>query len=787
MLKDRRFTLLNLLGLATGLACALLIYIWVSDEVNMDKFHVNGDRLYQVLKRGTDDDGAISVNEHTQDLLGKTLLAEVPEIQDAVVVQAPYWDESAGVITAANAGTGFKAKEIFATSNFFKVFSFPLLTGDKNTVLANKTNVLLSDAMAIKIFNTENVVGKTITWNKGTDAPKGINGIYTVSGVFKVPAASSMQFDVVFTHAQYFSTITHNINWFSSSPYTYILLKRGVDAGQLNKKLANFIRDKFKGNKDALKWLETLFIQKYSDKYLHNHYENGNVAGGRIDYVELFAVIAIFILAIACINFMNLSTAKAATRMKEVGIKKVVGASRAMLAWQYITESMLITVFAVVIALALVSGLLPAFSSITGRQLSMPFTPAIILAVLAITVITGFFAGSYPALYLSKFKPVMILKGKLQTSSGESWIRKGLVVFQFAVSAVLIIAVIIVYQQMELIQNKNLGYNRDNIIHFANDGNIGVLEQAFVNEIKNISGVANATNMDGDFFGNHSGGGGIDWPGKTAGIEFNGNYVDFDFPETMGLQMKEGRAFSRNYPTDTAGVIFNETAIKMMHLKNPVGTAVQLWGNKQHIIGVVKDFNYESMYNKVGPYFISYWKNRSNIVVKIKAGTEKQTLAGIEALYKKYNPGLPFDYAFMDDDYRALYVSEQRVSVLSRYFAGIAIIISCLGLFGLAAFTAQKRQKEIGIRKIIGATVNKIALMLSTDFLKLVLLAVLLAFPLAWWAMHAWLQSFAYHINIGASVFVVTGGAIILITLFAISYQSIKAAIANPVKSLRSE
>ncbi len=340
---------------------------------------------------------------------------------------------------------------------------------------------------------------------------------------------------------------------------------------------------------------------------------------------------------------------------------------------------------------------------------------------------------------------------------------------------------------MQLIQNKNLGYNRDNIIHFANDGNVGAEETSFINDVKNIPGVVNATNMEGDLVGNHSGGGGINWPGKTKGIEFGGTYCDFDFPETMGLQMKEGRSFSRSFPTDTSGVIFNETAIKMMGLKNPVGTQVQLWGLKQHIIGVVKDFNYESVYNKVGPFFISYWKNRSNIVVKIKAGTQKQTLASLEALYKKYNPGLPFDYVFMDDDYRALYVSEQRVAVLSRYFAGIAIIISCLGLFGLAAFTAQKRQKEISIRKIIGASVNNIAIMLSADFLKLVLLAVLVAFPLAWWAMHAWLQGFAYRINIGAGIFIVAGGLIIGITILTISYQAIRAAMANPVKSLKTE
>jgi ABC-type antimicrobial peptide transport system permease subunit len=435
----------------------------------------------------------------------------------------------------------------------------------------------------------------------------------------------------------------------------------------------------------------------------------------------------------------------------------------------------------------MVMALLPAFREITGKPLGLPVNAPVITAILAITVMTGLLSGSYPALYLSKFKAALVLKGKLQTTAGESLVRRGLVVFQFVISVVLIISVIVVYKQMELIQNKNLGYSKDNIIHFLNDGGIGGNERAFIEELKKIPGIVNASNMEGDLLGNHSGGSGIDWEGKTEQIEFNGNYADFDFTETMGLQMKEGRSFSRDFPSDTAGVIFNETAIKMMHLKNPIGMPVQLWGLKQHIIGIVKDFNYESIYNKVDPYFISYRKNTPNIIVKMRGGTEKKTLADIGSLYKKYNPGLPFDYKFMDEDYQALYASEQRVSVLSRYFAGIAIIISCLGLFGLAAFTAQKRQKEIGIRKVVGASVGDMAMMLSTDFFKLVLIAVIIAFPIAWWVMHAWLQHFAYRIHIGAMVFVIAGTGIACITVTTVGLQALKAAMANPAKVLKAE
>jgi len=784
--KDRLFTFLNLIGLATGLACTLLIYIWVSDEISIDKFNTNASRLYQVMQNGDPDHGNVFTTEHTPDVLAKALKDEVPEVEDVAVIKFPDQDgNSKGIITCNS--VSFKARELFATSNFFEVFCYPLVLGNKNGALSDKSHVLLSDALAMKLFHTTNVIGKTIEWSRGNTAPKGINGVYAVSGIFKVPATSSQQFDLVFAHDLYFSTTRHDIGWFSSDPSTYIILKKGVDPGRLNNKLKNFIKAKFKDGTQEQKWAGNLFIQRYTDKYLHNHYENGTVAGGRIEYVKLFSIIALFILVIACINFMNLSTAKATRRMKEVGIKKVVGATRATLTWQYMSESLFMTFLSLALALLLVWILFPAFKEITGKELNVALNTRLVFSITGITIITGIIAGSYPALYLSKFKPVTVLKGKLQTSAGESWVRKGLVVFQFAISAILIITVMVVYKQMQLVQAKNLGYNKDNIIHFANEGNIGANQQTFITELKRIPGVVNATNMEGDMLGNHSGGGGINWPGKTERIEFAGLYVDFDFMETMSLQMKEGRTFSRDFPSDTGGVILNETAIKMMHLKNPIGMPVDLWGLKQHIIGVVKDFNYESMYNKVGPFFICYAKNTTNIVVKIKAGTEKKTLAGVESLYKKYNPGLPFNYSFIDADYQTMYAGEQSVSILSRYFAGIAILISCLGLFGLATFTAQKRQKEIGIRKVIGASVTNIVTMLSKDFLALVCLALLIAIPVSWWAASEWLQSFAYRISISPLVFIVTGASVLLITLLTISFQSIKAAIANPVKSLRTE
>ncbi|MEP6948473.1 MAG: ABC transporter permease [Ginsengibacter sp.] len=788
LVKDRQFTFLNLIGLSTGLACALLIYLWVHDELGVDKFNEKGGRLFQVMQNLSNDNSEIMTTGYTPDLLGNALIKEMTGIEDVAIVKSPDEDENSKGILSFN-GESIKAAELFVTSNFFNVFSYHLLQGNKDQVLSDRYNVLVSDKLALELFHTtKNIIGKTVTWDRGNGQSKNLNGTYRVSGIFERPGSnSSAQFDILFTHALYAEKNTHDANWLSSNPATYVVLKKGISVEQLNNKVKDFIKSKFKAGSQEQKWAGALFLQRYSDKYLHNKYENGIPVGGRIEYVKLFSIIAIFILVIACINFMNLSTAKASKRVKEVGIKKVVGASRKLLILQYIGESMLMAFASLLIAIILVAIALPAFKQITGKDLKLYFDTSLIFYVVGITVITGLLAGSYPALYLSGFKPVLVLKGKLHTSAGESWVRKGLVVFQFTISVILIVSVIVIYQQMKLIQTTNLGYNKDNIIRFSNEGKLQQNLPAFLSEITNIPGVINASDMEGDMVGNHSGGGGIDWPGKTERVEFSGLYVDYDFMETMGLKMKEGRPFSRKFGSDSSGVIFNETAIDAMGLKNPVGKTVKLWGTEEHIIGVVKNFHFESMYKKVGPFFLSYRTNTDNILVKIKAGAEKETLAGIENLYKKYNAGLPFDYKFIDEDYQALYSSEQRVAVLSRYFAAIAILISCLGLFGLAAFTAQRRRKEIGIRKVVGASVSNIATMLSTDFLKLVLIALLIAIPLSLWAANQWLQSFAYRINISAGIFLATGASIIIITLFTVSFQAIKAAVANPVKSLRTE
>jgi putative ABC transport system permease protein len=789
--KDKQFSFLNLIGLSTGLACVLLIYLWVSDELFIDKFNTNDSRLYQVLKKNTDGTGAIDVGTNTQGLLAQSMRETLPEVEFATCFRN---ERDAGILSAND--KKIKAAPAFAGKDFLSVFSYQLINGNKNTALSNVSGILLSDKTALKLFNTTNVVGKTLEWNfKDDDAD--FSNVYTITGVFKAPPSNAtVQFDALFPFELYAQKNAGGMGdvtfWGSNMVSTYIVLKPGTNVNAFNNKIKNFTKAKLSilyAGKGLEQYEGDLFIQKYSDRYLHNNFVNGVQSGGRIEYVKLFSIIAIFILIIACINFMNLSTAKASRRMKEVGIKKVVGASRSSLIFQYIGESMLMAFASLIIALLLVVLLLPAFKQITGKEINFQLSADLIVLAISIAFITGVVAGSYPALYLSGFKPVLILKGKFNTSSGESWIRKGLVVFQFTISVVLIVSVVVVYQQMKLIQTTNLGYNKNNIIHFSNDGNLPQNLSSFIAELKNIPGVVNASNVDGDLLGHYSHeGGGIDWEGKDPNlhIEYYGDAADVDFFETMNLQMAEGRAFSKSF-ADSSSVIFNQSAIKAMGLKNPVGKTVSLWGDKKQIIGVVKDFHFESLYKKIGPAFFTFSKNNPVTVVKINAGTEQQTIAGIKKLYSKYNSGLNFNYAFLDDDYNALYASEQRVATLSRYFAGITILISCLGLFGLAAFTAQKRQKEIGVRKVIGASVSNIVTMLSKDFLALILVALLIAIPVSCWAANEWLQSFAYRVNISPLIFIITAFAVVLITFITISFQSIKAAVANPVKSLRTE
>ncbi|HTE33138.1 MAG TPA: ABC transporter permease [Chryseolinea sp.] len=764
LVKDKQFTFLNVVGLSAGLACALLIFLWVNDELRYDKFFENDERLCQLMENSSDESSG---------RLSEAVKQQVQGVEYAAAVAPPYWFPQ---YTLSAGDKNIKATGQYAGRDYFNIFSFQLLQGDKNTVLENNTSIVISDELAMKLFGTtEKLIGKPLRFDQDTT--------FYVSGVFKkVSKHSSQQFDFVLSF-EYFKVIKDWVtSWGNRGPSNYVLLSKGTDINAFNKKVAGVIA--FNTGDTA----RLVSATRFSDIYLQDTkgtYANG---AGRSEFVRLFSILAIFILVIACINFMNLSTAKASRRLKEIGIKKVVGADRKQLIFQFLSESLLLTLWSTLFAVVIALLLLPAFNKITGKQIDLHFDTTIIIYFLAIVLCTGLLAGSYPALYLSKFSPLSVLKGKVNTSFAELLSRKGLVVFQFTLSTILIVAVIVIYQQIQFIQNTDAGYNKNNVLRLAAEGNIRGKEKAFIAELKTIPGVANASSTYHKMIGHTYSHGGMDWPGRNPDddVYFEAFEADYDFVETMGMKMQEGRAFSRSFGGDSANIILNETAVKAMGLKDPVGKTIRRFGNNMQVIGVVKDFHFESLHQTIKPSYL-FLLPGNIIVANVKANNQRQTIAAIERLYEKFNPGLPFTFNFLDEAYQKQYDTETRVSALSRYFAGLAIIISCLGLFGLAAFTAQKRRKEIGVRKVIGASVTNITTMLSKDFLRLICISLAIALPSSWLLMHSWLQSFAYRIPLTPYVFVVAGISVILLTLITISFQSIKAAMSNPVKSLRTE
>jgi putative ABC transport system permease protein len=774
--------IINLIGLSTGLACALFIYLWVSDEKQFDKFHENDKYLYQVMELSTENSETI-VHEATQGPLAEAMKKELPEVAAAVQV---FSIEKSGFKfnLKVNDKSVKTTQGVFAGKDFFNIFSFPLLIGNKEQVLNEKTAIVISEKLASSLFGSADAsIGKTIAYEI-----VGKKMEVQVTGVFKtLPTNSSLQFDIALTQASFLANFwTGGTEWTNQTPNTYLLLKPQTDVAKFNAKIKNFIQQYNKGTQYSL------FVRPYSSSYLYGHYENGVQSGGRIVYVSLFSYVAIFILIIACINFMNLSTAKASRRLKEVGIKKAVGSSRSALVYQFLLEAVIMAFLSLGIASVLVVLLLPAFNHITGKSLSIDFSLNFALLVLATTLLTGLLSGSYPAFYLSGFNPIAILKGKIKNSFGELLARKGLVVLQFVISTVLIVSVMVIYRQVNFMQSKNLGYTKDNVIVFDKEGAVMQNTAVFIQELKEIPGIVNASAIDQSIVqsGVPSSTYGINWEGKTDKdlVNFAVFQVDYDLIETLGLQLKEGRLFSKAFGSDSTQLIFNEAAIKAMGLKKAIGAKVGMWGTDMQIAGVVKDFHVNSLHEAIVPMVFKYAPSSTMMIMaKIAKGKELTTIAALQDFYKKYNPGYILDFKFLDANYQSQYVSEQRISQLSKYFAGLAILISCLGLFGLAAFNAEARTKEIGIRKVLGASIGNVAFLLSKDLFKLVIIAELIAFPLAWLAMLNWLNNFAYKVDLNLFVFVLTFFAIVLVTLLVVSFQALKAGIANPIKSLRTE
>ncbi|MBV8251549.1 MAG: ABC transporter permease [Chitinophaga sp.] len=770
---------INLVGLSTGLAAAILIFLWVNDEGSTDKFHHNSDHLFQVMVNTTQD-GRITTDEGTGGILGETLEREVPEVASAVTTAPAAWFQKFNV--SFNTHT-LSAKGNFVGSSYFQVFSFELLQGDKSQVLSNKTGIVLSETLARNLFHTtDNIVGKVIEWKWASFTKQCI-----VMGVYKdMPFNSTQQYDFVLP-LDAWKDIVPATNDLAGGPFrTYVVLKDGTNTAPVQQKISSFISDKIKGSN------ATLFLRNYADAYLYGKYENGKLAGGRIAYIRLFIIIAIAILLIACINFMNLSTARASGRMKEVGVKKALGIKPYMLMVQFLGESVLMSFISMILAILLMLVLLPQFNQITGKHLRFGWHPGLLAAILGITLLTGLLAGSYPAFYLSSFKPVITLKGKLISSVGALWVRRGSVIFQFVICVLFVSAMMVVYKQIQYVQTKDLGYNKENVVYFELEGRAAAQRDAFLAELNNMPGVIGASSIQQKVILPSSVPNSvIQWDGKNANgdIRFCEMPVNYGLLETLGIQMAKGRAFSRQYSTDMGGIVLNEAAIAAMNLTgDPIGKIVNLNGKDTRIIGVSKNFHFNSLHDEIKPFIFRLSPDETMLVMaRIQAGKTAATIQRVEQYYKDFNPGYTFDYQFLDMAYQQQYASEQLVASLAKYFTGLAIIISCLGLFGLAAFTVERRAKEIGVRKVMGATAANIVYLLSIDFTKIILVAIVLALPLSYFVTRNWLDSFAYRIHLSAGYFVAAAVIALLVAWCTIGLQTIKASRVNPLLYLKEE
>ncbi|MBV9987292.1 MAG: ABC transporter permease [Chitinophagaceae bacterium] len=775
--RNKTFSLINTTGMALGMTFCLLIMLWVQDEKKVDGFHANAKQLFSIYERQFYDNKVEGVY-YTPGLLADELKKNIPEIRYAT----GYGNTT---LTSFRAGDKVQKEQgTHAGADFFSMFSYPLLLGKAPNALNDPSAIAISRKMAADFFGSPDAaMGKTIRCNDRKD--------FIVSAVFEnLPTNVSERFDYLIN----WNSLIEDNPWLkefgNNSPQTMVMLHPSANPAAVDDKIRHFL-DKY--NKDQGPGFRIeLHLQRFDEKYLNSHFRDGQPDGGRIEYVKLFSLIALFILAIACINFMNLTTARSVKRAKEIGIRKVVGALRGSLIRQFIGEAILLCVMAVLLALLSSALLLPAFNSLTGKQMELPASDYRFWLILAgLTVATGAVAGSYPALLLSSFNPVKVLKGSLKFGTGPLLFRKGLVVFQFVLSIVLIIGTVVVSRQVSFIQSKNIGYDRGNLLYIPLEGALASKYPVFKQQALADGTIESITHIDQAPTLMTNGTGGVEWEGKAPNTmpQFTPETVGYDFVKTMKLQLAAGRDFSKDFPTDTANFILNEAAVEKIGYKNPIGRQITMWRTKGTIVGVIRDFHFNSMHEAIQPLILrlSERKDNGQMLVRIKAGKTREAIASLGALCKTLNPAFPFTYKFSDLEFEKLYKSEQLVGSLSRYFSLLAIFISCLGLLGLVMFTAEQRTKEFGIRKVLGANLLSLFALLSRDFLLLVAIAALIAFPIAWYGTHSWLQAFAYRTEISWWIFILAGLAAVLIALLTVSIQSVKAALVNPVKSLRTE
>ena len=775
LLRNKVFSTINILGLAIGMASAILIFLWIQNEVSHDQFHEKKGRIYVANNRDKFD-GELWAWSQTSKPLAPALKQEFADVEDAVRTSDLDFLFTVGE-------TRLNVRGTITDTGFLNVFSFPLLEGNKNALNSNY-NIVLTEKLAKKLFGKEDAMGKVIRIDSVDN--------FTVTGVLKdLPNNTRFTFEYLLPWSYLKKIGGDDSSWGNNSVKTYVLLKPGIDQASFDSKIKNIT---INHTKDTEKSTTQLFTQPLADAWLYSKSENGKYVGGRIEIVKLFSFIAVFILLIACINFMNLSTARSEKRAKEVGIRKVVGAQKGSLIGQFIGESVLLSFLAGILAILIVELSLRSFNSIVGKQLFIDFlNPYHWLFAIAFILFTGLLAGSYPAFYLSSFQPVKVLKGTFKPTNALVTPRKVLVVLQFTFAITLIICTIIVHHQINYAQDRDTGYSKNNLVYLTIQGETEKHYDVIKNDLLNSGAVTAVTKSMSPITQRYSDGWGFSWPGCTEEdkkIDFIRMASDADFVKTMGVKLLQGRDLDiKNYPSDSTAVLLNEAAVKVMRLKEPIGKIIKEGSRDWHVVGVIKDFIFESPYEKISQLMV-FGPKSFFAVIHMKINPAKpmaEDLSSIEKVFKQYNPQYPFDYKFVDDEYATKFDNENRTGKLAGLFAGLTIFISCLGLFGLATYMAENRIKEIGVRKVLGASVSNITTLLSKDFLKLVILSYIIASPFAWWAMSKWLQNYPYHITIKWWVFVIAGILSILIAVLTVSYQAVKAAIANPVKSLRSE
>jgi ABC-type antimicrobial peptide transport system permease subunit len=779
LLKNKLYSIINISGLTVGLASAILICLWIKNEVSHDRFHPNMDRLYLLNNRDQNDAGVFVWN-NTCMPLGPALREGYPEVERAVRV-----NNSGANFLISNGDKHFSIHGNLVDTGFFSMFNFPLVAGNPATALNSVKNIILTEQLAKKLFGNEDPMGKTVRVDS--------LDYLTVTGVVKdLPVNTSFQFEYLLPYAYWDKLHPKDHNWGNSNLLTFVTLKPGASVAEFDKKVANIVISHLPPGNASNK----IFAQPYKDAWLYSNVENGQYVGGRIDLVRMFSLIAVFILLIACINFTNLSTARSEKRAREVGIRKVSGALRSSLIMQFIAESIVLALAAGVLAVGIVQLSLPVFDDVVGSKLSIDYSnPYYWIWLLLFIVMTGVLAGVYPAFYLSSFQPVKVLKGSFKPVNTLLTPRKVLVVLQFTFAIGLIICTIIVEGQVRYGESRDAGYRRDNLAFVITFGEANKNYELIRHELLSGGAATAVTRTSAPMTETWANSDGFIWNGSTVPDRktvFNLFSADNDFSSAMHLQLLEGRNIDYdNFKTDSTAVILNEAAVKIMRLKHPIGETIRsMYGPTQvHVIGVAKNFILGSPYEQVQPMIIG-GPFVAFMVINFRVSEHPsygENLAKAEKVFLKYNPEYPFNVRFYDKEYLLKFADEQRVGTLVGLFAALTIFVSCLGLFGLVAYMAESRLKEIGIRKVLGASVGNITGLLSREFLRLVALSFLIASPVAWLVMHSWLKGYPYRISIEWWVFAVTGLLTLAIALATVSFQAIKAALANPIRNLRTE